>query len=60
MSDAIERALLENQTCARPKPYTLDGVQTTLAEIVEARKRPGVKIVEAAPGEFKTLQRLNG
>lgn len=40
--------------------YTLDGNKITLLELNEARNKPGVKIVETAPGVFKTLQRLNG
>lgn len=43
-----------------PVAYSLDGKQITLVELNEARNRPGVKIVETAPGTFKTLQRLNG
>lgn len=40
--------------------YTLDGREVTLMELNEAKNKPGVKIVESAPGVFKTLQRLNG
>lgn len=40
--------------------YSLDGKQITLIELNEARAKPGIKIVETAPGVFKTLQRLNG
>lgn len=39
---------------------TLDGQPTTLSELNEAKKQKGVKIKETAPGEYKTLQRLNG
>lgn len=40
--------------------YTLDGNPITLLELNEAKSKPGIKIVEQAPGVFKTLQRLNG
>lgn len=40
--------------------YTLDGRQVTLMELNEAKSQPGIKIVEEAPGVFKTLKRLNG
>lgn len=42
------------------KEYTLDGQPTTLLEINTKRNQKGIKIVESAPGVFKTLQRING
>jgi hypothetical protein len=40
--------------------YTLDGKEISLVELNEAKNKPGTKLVETAPGCFKTLQRLNG
>lgn len=48
------------QTTNSVQTYTLDGNPITLLELNEARKKPGIKIIEQTPGVFKTLQRLNG
>lgn len=51
---------MSENTTNTPTQYTLDGNQITLIELNEARNKPGVKIVEVAPGQYKTLTRLNG
>jgi hypothetical protein len=39
---------------------TLDGKPVTPEQLNEARSKANVRIVEEAPGVFKTLQRLQG
>lgn len=39
---------------------TLDGNPVTQEQLREAQGNPNVRIVESAPGVFKTLKRLQG
>ncbi len=37
----------------------LDGVEVSMTQLQEQQKRKDIRIVEVAPGEYKTLQRLD-
>lgn len=50
----------EQKTQTEVVKYTLDGKEISLVELNEAKSKPGTKLVETAPGCFKTLTRLNG
>ena len=39
---------------------TLDGCPVTEQQLNEARSNPNIRIVETAPGVYKTLNRLQG
>ena len=41
------------------KKIKLDGLEVTPALLQEQMKRKDIRIVEVAPGEFKSLQKLN-
>lgn len=49
-----------NTNTENTQKYYLDGQETTLVEIEEARRKPGVKIVltEGTTNQYKTLTRL--
>lgn len=36
----------------------LDGVEVSMEKLMEQQQRKDIRIVEVAPGEFKTLQKL--
>lgn len=44
------------------KKIYLDGVEVTLEQLEEAKRKPSVRIVEDKdnPGHYKTLTRMNG
>ena len=45
---------------AEESKITLDGKEVTQQQLQEAKENQGVKIIESAPGVYKTLKKIKG